>query len=59
MSTHKKNKVTAKEFDDMFDQGDDLTEFLDMKSIKAHYPVQRVSIDFTKKKKIMVSIFDV
>ena len=48
MSTRKKGKITAKEFDAMFDKGEDLSEFMDITTVKAHYPVQRVSIDFTK-----------
>ena len=49
MSITKKNKqITAKEFDEIFDKGEDITEFLDKKSAKMHYPMQRITIDFTK-----------
>ena len=47
MSTSRNKKIKAKDFDDQFDQGD-VTEHLDLKSAKARYPVQRVSIDFPK-----------
>ena len=47
MSTSKKNNIKASDFDKAFDEGD-VTEFLDLKSVKAKYPTQRVSIDFTR-----------
>ncbi|MDF1759422.1 MAG: CopG family transcriptional regulator [Coxiellaceae bacterium] len=47
----KKNKskktIAAKEFDEQFEDGD-VTEYLDLKSAKLKYPIQRLSIDFTK-----------
>lgn len=45
---HKKiDKITAAQFDEDFDQGD-VTEHLNIKSAKAHYPTQRITIDFPK-----------
>lgn len=46
MSKHK--KLSASDFDDAFDQGGDMSEHLDIKSAKARYPTQRISIDFPK-----------
>ena len=40
-------KITASAFDSAFDEGD-VTEFLNLKLVKAHHPVQRVNIDFPK-----------
>lgn len=47
MSTLNKKNMTAADFDEAFDRGD-VSEHLDQKSIKARYPVQRISIDFPK-----------
>ena len=47
MSTSKKKNVKAKEFDAQFETGD-VGEHLDLKTVKARYPVQRLSIDFPK-----------
>lgn len=47
MTYSKRKKIKAKDFDEQFEKGD-VTEHLDLKSIKASYPVQRLSIDFTK-----------
>ena len=47
MTTSRHKKVKAKEFDTAFEKGD-VTEYLNLKSIKVHYPTQRLSIDFTK-----------
>lgn len=47
MSTSKRKKIRASDFDAAFDQGD-VTEHLDLKSAKARYPTQRISIDFPK-----------
>ena len=44
-SKHKKMKVS--EFDSAFDKGD-VSDFLDLKTIKARNPMQRISIDFSK-----------
>ncbi len=47
----KKNKgkktIAAKDFDEQFEDGD-VIEYLDLKSAKLKYPIQRLSIDFTK-----------
>lgn len=47
MNTLKRKKVKAADFDVAFEQGD-VIEHLDLKSVKARYPVQRISIDFPK-----------
>ena len=41
----KQKKIKAEEFDKVFDQGADVTNYLDTKKAKAHYPVQRINID--------------
>lgn len=47
MSTSKRKKIKAADFDADFEKGD-VSEHLDLKSAKARYPMQRVSIDFPK-----------
>jgi len=47
MNTSKDKKVKASDFDAAFEKGD-VTEHLDLKSVKARYPTQRISIDFPK-----------
>ena len=47
MSTSDKKKVTAKEFDQVFEKGDVL-EHLDLKTLKAYHPVQRINVDIPK-----------
>ena len=47
MNTSKHKKIKATELDTAFEQGD-IIEHLDLKSIKACYPTQRISIDFPK-----------
>lgn len=47
MKTSKKKIVKAKEFDEAFEKGD-VTEHLDLKSIKVNYPVQRINVDIPK-----------
>lgn len=47
MNTSKYKKIKASNFDDAFEQGD-VTAHLDLKSVKACYPTQRISIDFPK-----------
>jgi hypothetical protein len=48
MTTSKKRKSTkAKDFDKAFEKGD-VNEYLDLASVKARYPVHRISIDFTQ-----------
>ena len=39
--------MKASDFDDAFEQSD-VTAHLDLKSVKARYPVKRISIDFPK-----------
>lgn len=48
MSTLKDKKTRAADFDANFEDGD-ITEHLDLKSVKAYYPTQRITIDFPKK----------
>ncbi len=45
MSKPKKTQITAEEFDRAFDQGKDITKYLDLKNAKMVYPVQRINID--------------
>ena len=47
MSTSKVKKIKVAEFDKLFDEGE-VGEYLDLKSVKAHYPAQRISVDFPK-----------
>jgi len=47
MNTSKHKKIKASNFDAAFEQGD-VTEHLNLKSVKACYPTQRISIDFPK-----------
>jgi hypothetical protein len=46
MSTSKRKQLSAAEFDKAFDEGDDVSAHLDIKSAKARLPMQRISIDF-------------
>lgn len=48
MTVSKNKKIRAAEFDEAFEQGDVL-EHLDINSLRARYPTQRISIDFPKK----------
>ncbi len=41
-------KLSAEQFDKDFDKGADLSKYVDFKSMKAHYPVQRVNVDIPK-----------
>ena len=45
--TKKAKGIKADSFDSDFDEGN-VTEHLNLKSVKARYPVQRISIDFPK-----------
>lgn len=48
MSTSKKLKeIKATDFDAAFEKGD-VTEHFDLTSVKARFPMQRISIDFPK-----------
>ena len=47
MKTLKRKKIRAADFDVAFENGN-VIEHLDLKSVKAHFPTQRVSIDFPK-----------
>ncbi|MDX2346178.1 MAG: CopG family transcriptional regulator [Legionella sp.] len=48
MTASKSKKIHASEFDEAFEQGEVLGH-LDINSVKARYPTQRISIDFPKK----------
>ena len=41
-------KLSSRQFDEDFDKGGDMSKHVDFKSMKAHYPVQRVNIDIPK-----------
>lgn len=45
MKTSKQLKIKAKDFDKKFDAKEDLAPYMDMGSIRANYPVQRINID--------------
>ena len=47
MTTSKHKKIKTKDFDAAFEKGG-VTDHLDLKSAKAHYPTRRLSIDFTE-----------
>ncbi len=40
----KNKQLKASEFDDAFEKGD-VTKYLDLKSVKARYPIHRINID--------------
>lgn len=41
-------KLSAEQFDKDFDKGKDMSKYLDLKSMKAYYPTQRVNVDIPK-----------
>ncbi len=41
-------KLSAKKFDEDFDKGKDMSKYVDFKSMKAHYPIQRINVDIPK-----------
>lgn len=47
MTTLKNKNMSASDFDAAFEDGD-VAEYLDVKSAKARYPMQRISIDFPR-----------
>lgn len=47
MSTSKHKKIKSSDFDAAFEKGD-VTEHLNLKSAKASYPTQRITVDFPK-----------
>lgn len=48
MSLSRSKKILkSTEFDRVFDE-EDVTQHLDLKSLKAHYPVQRINVDIPK-----------
>jgi len=47
----KKKSITTQEFDKLFEEGKDITEFLDLKTAKREeLETRRVSVDFPKNK---------
>ena len=44
----KKKKITAKEFDERFDRGEDMMKYVDLKTIKINHPIQRINVDIPK-----------
>lgn len=40
--------IKASEFDRKFDDGEDVIDYLDLKTAKMNYPIQRVSLDVPK-----------
>ncbi len=44
----KKKKITAKEFDDRFDRGEDMMAYVDLNTIKLNHPIQRINVDIPK-----------
>ena len=38
-------KIKASELDKAFDEGKNIMKHLDLKTLKVHYPVQRINID--------------
>jgi hypothetical protein len=43
----RRKKIKSRDFDAAFEKGE-VTQYLDLKSVKARYPMRRISIDFTK-----------
>jgi predicted DNA binding CopG/RHH family protein len=43
-----RKSIPAKEFDEAFDKGKDLTPYLDLSSAKAQHPTQRINVDVPK-----------
>lgn len=41
-------KIKASEFDRVFEEGENVVGYLDLKTAKAHYPVQRINIDIPR-----------
>ncbi len=44
----KKKKITAKEFDERFDRGEDMMKYVDLSTIKLNHPIQRINVDIPK-----------
>ena len=40
-----KKKISAKEFDEAFDRGEDVTKYLDLRTAKVVYPIKRINVD--------------
>ena len=43
-----KKPISAKQFDQEFDKGHDVMKYMDLKSIKVNYPVQRINVDIPR-----------
>ncbi len=47
-SSKKKKTITAKEFDEKFDRGEDVMEYMDLSTLKLNQPIQRINVDIPK-----------
>lgn len=47
-SSKKKKTITAKEFDEKFDRGEDVMEYMDLSTLKLNHPIQRINVDIPK-----------
>lgn len=43
-----KKRVSAKAFDEAFDQGKDVSPYLDLRTAKVRQPTHRINVDFPK-----------
>ena len=44
----KKKKITGAELDQIFDDGGDIMPYMDMKTLKVDYPIQRINVDIPR-----------
>ncbi|MDP1573818.1 MAG: CopG family transcriptional regulator [Coxiellaceae bacterium] len=57
MSKKKIKKITGEELDELFDRGEeDIMQYMDLSTIKMHYPMQRITIDFPKETLEMLDV---
>ncbi len=40
--------ITAKEFDEKFDRGESVMEYMDLSTLKLNQPIQRINVDIPK-----------
>ena len=45
MKTSSRKKIKASEFDKLFDEGKDVSNYLDLKGAKMEHPTHRINID--------------
>lgn len=43
-----KKRISAKVFDEAFDQGKDVTPYLDLRAVKVRQPTHRINVDIPK-----------